>query len=67
VTKTYIPLLVLSAVAMFTMIFSFMVGDYIFQTEGPIIYAAVAFGVTGVSVVALVYAFIRAVVNGFDV
>ena len=64
--RNFLPLLVLSAVAMFTMIFSFMVGDYILQSEGPIIYTAVAFGVTGVSVVALIYVFIRAVTLGFD-
>lgn len=64
--RNFLPLLVLSAVAMFTMIFSFMVGDYILQAEGPIIYTAVAFGVTGVSVVALIYVFIRAVTLGFD-
>lgn len=65
-TNNYIPLLVLSAVAIFTMIFSYMVGDYIMQEEGPVIYSAIAFGVTGVSVIALVYALIRAIVIGFD-
>jgi hypothetical protein len=64
--KNYIPLLVLSAVAMFTMIFSFMVGDYMMQDGGPIVYSAIAFGVTGVSVISLIYALIRAIVIGFD-
>ena len=65
-TRNYLPLLVLSAVAMFSMIFSYMVGDYIMESEGPIVYSAIAFGVTGVSVVSLIYAFIRAVTIGFD-
>jgi hypothetical protein len=65
-TNSYIPLLVLAAVAMFTMIFSYMVGDYIMQEEGPVIYSAIAFGVTGISVVSLIYALIRAIVIGFD-
>jgi hypothetical protein len=64
--KNYLPLLVLSAVAMFTMIFSYMVGDYMMQEDGPIVYVAIAFGVTGISVVALIYALIRAIVSGFD-
>jgi hypothetical protein len=36
------------------------------QEDGPIVYVAIAFGVTGISVVALIYAFIRAIVSGFD-